>query len=99
MTGPFSLFDISHASWDVKSSAAHQPYTVARDAEQYFEQLGELSHFLDTFEPELVQYQAGVDCFVGDYMGDIEGMNAEKLGMRDRVQLTRYAIRRGLITA
>jgi acetoin utilization deacetylase AcuC-like enzyme len=48
------LFDISHASWDVKSSAARQPYTVARDAEEYFEQLARATALLETFQPELV---------------------------------------------
>jgi acetoin utilization deacetylase AcuC-like enzyme len=48
------LLDISHASWDVKSSAARQPYTVARDAEEYFEQLARATALLETFRPELV---------------------------------------------
>jgi acetoin utilization deacetylase AcuC-like enzyme len=88
------LFDISHASRGVKSPAAHQPYTVASDAKEYFEQFAELPHFLDTFEPELVQYQAGVDCFEKDFMGDIVGMNAESLGARDRFVIEQVRLRR-----
>lgn len=79
-----SLFDISHADWGVKVNATRQRYTVAENSRQYLEQLLNLPYMLDRWKPELVQYQAGMDCYERDFMGEIKGMDAAKLSMRDR---------------
>jgi acetoin utilization deacetylase AcuC-like enzyme len=90
----FGLFDIS--SWGgAREAQGFRIFLGAQDVEEYFTGLRELPAFLDGFRPDLVFYQAGLDCFEGDYMGAVEGMTAERLAERDRVVL-REVMSRGI---
>jgi len=88
----FGLFDIS-SGWAFERAG----YYAARTSSDYFAALAKLPEFLDAFNPELVEYQAGMDCYEGDGMGAVRGLNADRLEERDRVVL-REVISRGIPT-
>lgn len=54
-------------------------------SERYFEALGKLPAVLDAFEPDLVQYQAGMDCYEGDPVMEGVGLTKKELSDRDRI--------------
>jgi acetoin utilization deacetylase AcuC-like enzyme len=81
----FGLFDIASSSgWYGRLDSTRHLFQPARDADGYFAALKALPAFLDRFKPELVMYQAGMDCFEGDSMGAVRGLTEERLGERDR---------------
>jgi acetoin utilization deacetylase AcuC-like enzyme len=90
----FGLFDIASYSWTSgKVDPARHVFGAAQDADEYFAALNALPAFLDRFKPELVMYQAGMDCFEGDSMGAVRGMTEERLGERDRDVLEKVTSR------
>ena len=75
-------------SWDIGLAA------FTSDSE-YLPQLRDaLPQILDTFEPDLVVYQAGADPFAGDKLGSLQ-LSKEGLAERDRIVI-RESRSRGL---
>jgi acetoin utilization deacetylase AcuC-like enzyme len=62
-------------------------YYVAHNAVQYAQFLERLPEWLDRTKPEIVFYQAGMDCWEQDGVGGIDGVTAEFLSGRDRFVL------------
>lgn len=56
---------------------------LVRDAATYFELLAELPAFIDAVRPELIQFQAGMDCHEDDSVGGVSGLSGERLKERD----------------
>ena len=83
-----AAFDISGGDW--LGGAEHpywSEYYVARNAVRYTEWLGRLPAWLDRNKPEIVFYQAGMDCWEHDRVGGIDGVTEKLLGVRDRFVL------------
>jgi len=94
----FGLFDISSFRWIPGGlDPTRHVFAGAHDADEYFVALKKLPAFLDSFRPELVFFQAGMDPFEEDDMGAVEGMTGERLGQRDRYVLE-AVISRGIPT-
>jgi len=83
----FGVFDISGSDWGCRPEGATLACHMARNAAEYFAALDELGAFLDVFEPDLAEYQAGVDCYERDSLGAVEGLTAGLLAERDRLVL------------
>lgn len=79
-----ALFDIAGSSWIGEFETDRIFYKVARGPEDYRVHLARLPAMLDRFKPELVQYQAGVDCHEDDPVGGIGGIDEAFLLERDR---------------
>jgi acetoin utilization deacetylase AcuC-like enzyme len=90
-------FDVSSSDWGCSSRGAHEVYRVVNNARQYIAALEELPAFLDAFAPDLVQYQAGVDCHEHDPLGAVDGLSESLMAERDRRVLSDLA-RRGIPT-
>jgi acetoin utilization deacetylase AcuC-like enzyme len=89
----FALFDISGWSWIGRFDTGRNIYRVARDAAEYLRHLRHLGAWLARLQPDLVQYQAGMDCFEKDPLGGIEGVTEEFLALRDRLVTGEIAAR------
>jgi len=90
-----AIFDIAGGTWvTVAPDDRHQFYDVA-DVDAYRAALTALPAFLDRTRPVLVQYQAGVDPYVGDPFGGIPGVDAEFLRYRDQFVLG-HLVHRGI---
>jgi acetoin utilization deacetylase AcuC-like enzyme len=79
-----ALFDIAASRWVDAPRTDRIEYHVVKDAEQYRAALDRLPAFLDRVQPDLVQYQAGMDPFENDPVGGITGVTAAFLEARDR---------------
>ena len=89
-----ACFDISGARWlDTLPLPPWVEHRVARNATQYTESLSHLPAWLDEHEPDLVFYQAGVDCWERDAVGGIAGVTARFLAERDETVLLELAAR------
>lgn len=78
------VFDLSGSPQGTPIASAKGRFSsLVSSAEPYFEQLGRLPAFVDTFAPDLIQFQAGMDCHEDDRVGGIPGMTAERLRKRD----------------
>ena len=78
-----ALFDIAHYRWVTAHTDFRVEYHVVRDAKGYRDALEPLSALLDRARTGLVQYQAGMDPFEGDWCGGIPGVNEGFLKWRD----------------
>ena len=90
----FALFDIAGADWIGSFETERLFYRVARTAAEYRALLENLPAALDRFRPQLVQYQAGVDCHEHDPVGGITGVDATLLLDRDRFVIEEVVSRR-----
>jgi len=90
-----ALFDIAGSDWMGGSGrgSGRVQYAVVRDSESYWMRLQRLPALLDSFAPDLVQYQAGVDCYEGDPVGGIRGVTADFIAERDRYVINAIADR------
>jgi len=79
-----ALFDIAGSSWIGEFDTDRVVYKVARGPEDYRAHLARLPAMLEHFKPDLVQYQAGVDCHEDDPVGGIAGIDDGVLLERDR---------------
>ena len=80
----FSIFDFSGAEFGVPEVEAEGRFSrLVRDAETYFELLAKLPAFIDGVRPELIQFQAGMDCHEDDGVGGVPGLSGERLEERD----------------
>lgn len=78
------LFDLSGADFGVpETESTRRFYRIARDADEYFRLLPALSDYIEDFRPQLIQFQAGMDCHETDILGGIPGMTAARLFGRD----------------
>jgi acetoin utilization deacetylase AcuC-like enzyme len=81
----FAHFDISGAEFGVPEMEEERwVYRLVSDPEEYFRVLSTLPVLIESFRPDLILYQAGMDCHEDDPIGGIRGMNAETLRERDR---------------
>ena len=85
------LFDIAGSNWIGEFDTDRIVYKVARGLEDYRAHLARLPAMLDAFKPELVQYQAGVDCHEDDPVGGIDGIDEAFLLERDRFVIREVA--------
>jgi acetoin utilization deacetylase AcuC-like enzyme len=90
----FALFDIAGTDWIGSLETERLLYRVARTGAEYRALLRKLSAALDGFRPQLVQYQAGVDCHENDPVGGITGVDAALLSDRDRFVIEEVVSRR-----
>jgi acetoin utilization deacetylase AcuC-like enzyme len=81
----FALFDIAGWKWVGAFDTGRNFYRAAKDAVQYGRHLRRLPLWLDRVKPQIVQFQAGVDCFADDPIGGIVGVDEEFLAARDRL--------------
>jgi acetoin utilization deacetylase AcuC-like enzyme len=89
-----AIFDIAGSRWcDVENGDRVEYHEVA-DAAGYARALARLPHFLDRTRPELIEYQAGADCWEHDPVGSIPGVTRAFLTERDRIVLTHAVTRR-----
>lgn len=88
------LFDIAGSNWIGEFDTDRLFYKVARGPENYRAHLGQLPAMLDRFKPELVQYQAGMDCHESDPIGGIDGIDEAFLLERDRFVIREVVARR-----
>ncbi len=95
--GRFGVFDISSSDWGCQTEGPTIVYHIVRNASGYVEALGRLAAFLDAFRPDLVEYQAGMDCYEEDPLGAVDGLSAERLADRDRLVI-RELMDRGVPT-
>lgn len=79
-----ALFDIAGSDWIGQFDTDRIFYQTATGPEQYRAHLARLPLLLDQFRPDLVQYQAGMDCHEHDPVGGIDGIDDEFLRERDR---------------
>ena len=93
----FAVFDIAGAAWIGERRAPGRRYGVARDRHTYARLLTELPAMVDAVRPDLIEYQAGMDCHEHDHVGGIDGVDAEFLAARDRLVIGE-AVRRGIPT-
>jgi acetoin utilization deacetylase AcuC-like enzyme len=78
------LFDIAGSDWIGEFDTGRLFYKVARGPEDYRVHLARLPAVLDDFKPDLLQYQAGMDCHEDDPVGGIPGIDEGFLLERDR---------------
>jgi len=78
-----ALFDIAGQAWTLAENNDRIQFHVVPDAEAYREALMRLPAFLDRVKPDLVQYQAGMDPYQGDYVGGIQDVGPAFLKWRD----------------
>jgi len=90
----FALFDIAGANWIGEFEGERHLYQVVSGPEEYRAQLGRLPAAIDGFEPDLVQYQAGMDCHERDPVGGIDDVDEDFLAERDRFVIKEVARRR-----
>lgn len=90
----FGIFDVAGRDWIGERDTDRVSMAVVDSAGRYADHLGRLPAFLDRFEPELVQYQAGMDCHEDDPVGAIPGVDAAFLCWRDRLVIGEVARRR-----
>ena len=89
-----AAFDISGGDWlGVVTYPEWAEYYVAHDAVQYAQSLERLPNWLDRAKPEIVFYQAGMDCWEQDGVGGIDGVTAQFLGVRDQFVLAQLVER------
>jgi acetoin utilization deacetylase AcuC-like enzyme len=81
-------FDISHGYWGVMRTPSWAEYYVASDSAQYAGYLAQLDGWIARQKPDVVFYQAGVDCYELDPVGGIVGVTPEFIAQRDRAVLT-----------
>jgi len=81
------LFDIAGSDWIGRFDTGRVFYQAAAGPAQYRGHLARLPEMLDGFKPDLVQYQAGVDCHEGDPVGGIDGIDDGFLRERDEFVL------------
>ena len=90
-----AIFDVAQGAWmTVAPDDRHEFYDVD-DVDAYRAALERLPAFLDRTQPGLVQYQAGVDCYVADPVGGIPGVDAEFLRFRDQFVIG-HLVHRGI---
>jgi len=88
-----AIFDIAGSRWcDVENGDRVEYHEVA-DAASYARALARLPHFLDRTRPELIEYQAGADCWEHDPVGSIAGITRDFLSERDRIVITHAVTR------
>ena len=80
----FGLFDIAGSNWIGEFETERHFYKVVRGPEEYRTHLRRLPAAIDRFKPDLVQYQAGMDCHERDPVGGIDGIDEDFLAERDR---------------
>ncbi len=88
------LFDIAGSSWIGEFDTDRVVYKVAHGPDDYRTHLARLPAMLDRFKPELVQYQAGMDCHQDDPVGGIDGVDEAFLLDRDRCVIREIVSRR-----
>lgn len=79
----YSLFDISGFGGQVPPNRSDWRFFSAKDWSQYAGGLTRLPVWLDIVQPDLVEYNAGVDCHMNDRVGGIPGVTAAFLEWRD----------------
>lgn len=84
----FKIFDISGYAPRYRLKRPGLNIYGARNTMQYMNALRRLPDWLDKHQPELVQYQAGVDCHESDSVGSISGMTDLVLEARDQFVIT-----------
>ena len=89
----FGLFDVAGADWIGSFETERLFYRVAGTAADYRALLRNLPAALDRFRPQLVEYQAGMDCHEHDPFGGIRGVDAALLSDRDRFVIGQVATR------
>lgn len=79
-----AIFDLSGVEFNVPETDWETRFAqIARSVDEYFELLGSLPDAIDALQPDLIQYQAGMDCHERDPLGGIKGMTDEQLLLRD----------------
>ena len=84
----FGVFDVAGSDWTGErrpAAGGRACFHVVRDAEAYANAMTTLPAFLDGFRPDLVQFQAGMDCHEDDPVGGIRGADGDFLAERDRL--------------
>ena len=89
----FGLFDIAGSNWIGEFETRRHLYKVVRGPEAYWTQLRRLPAAIDGFEPDLVQYQAGMDCHERDPIGGVAGLDEQFLAERDRFVISEIVAR------
>jgi len=87
----FGLFDIAGSNWIGEFETERHYYKVVRGPEEYQGHLRSLPAAIDRFKPDLVQYQAGMDCHWRDPIGGIDGIDEDFLAERDRFVIKEVA--------
>lgn len=90
----FGLFDIAGANWIGEFETGRHLYAVVHGPAEYQAQLFRLPAAIDRFQPDLVQYQAGMDCHERDPVGGIDGVDERFLAERDRFVIKEVVRRR-----
>jgi acetoin utilization deacetylase AcuC-like enzyme len=90
----FALFDLAGSNWIGELETDRLFYKVARGPEDYRRHLRRLPAMLDRLGPDLVQYQAGMDCHERDPIGGIDGIDEAFLAERDRFVIEEVVARR-----
>ena len=84
----FGVFDAAGSDWIGEQGRGVDEracFHVVPDADAYAKAMATLPAFLDAFRPDLVQFQAGMDCHEDDPVGGIRGVDAGFLAQRDRL--------------
>lgn len=91
----FAQFDISGCNFGVGELDTSRAYfKIVPSKTQYFHALERLGKMIEAFDPQLVEYQAGMDCADDD--GGPRGMDEEALRLRDRYVFEEVVVKRGL---
>lgn len=59
--------------------------TQVSTAGEYLSEIKKLPNYIETFKPDLLIYNAGMDAFEGDRLGGISGVTKEVLNQRDNL--------------
>jgi acetoin utilization deacetylase AcuC-like enzyme len=91
----FAQFDISGCAFGVGELDDPRAYfKIVPSKTQYFHALERLDKMIEAFAPDLVEYQAGMDCADDD--GGPRGMSEAALRLRDRVVFEEVWVKRGI---
>ena len=68
----FSVFGLSSAECGVPEVESDGRFSrLVRDATTCFDELAKLPPYIDAVRPELIQFQAGMDCHEDDMVGGV----------------------------
>jgi acetoin utilization deacetylase AcuC-like enzyme len=91
----FAQFDVSGCNFGVgELDAPRTCFKVVATKSHYFHALERLPKMIEQFEPDLIEYQAGMDAFDDD--GGPRGMDEAALRLRDRIVFEEVYVRRGI---
>ncbi len=83
-----AIFDLARESWGVpEAEGGRAVVRVVVNADRYLRALARLPALLESFQPGLVVFLAGMDPHENDRLGSIHGMTWQRLAERDRLVL------------